>query len=80
MQIPPPALACSFKNHLRDAILRHNRGTTLSLDSAGVEYFKVTGNIFTEALGRCPKIVEQFQKQIEKCYERGGLKLGMEAM
>ena len=70
----------TFKNHLRDVILERNRGTTLSLDSQGVEYFKITKDIFAEALNNSPKIVESYQKQMERAFERGGFKPGMEAL
>jgi hypothetical protein len=69
----------SFKNYLKDVILLRKK-STLELDSDGVEFCKVTKEIFQEALSKCPKIVDHFAENIENILRLSGVRPGMEAM
>jgi len=69
----------SFKNYLKDVIFLRKK-STLELDSDGVEFCRVTKEIFQEALGRCPKIVSYFATNIEHILKLSGVQPGMEKL
>jgi len=69
----------SFKNHLRDVIIKYKR-STLEIDSDGVEYCKITTEIFHEALKKCPKIVENFKNCVDDIMTLSGSQPGMEGI
>ncbi|GMH97998.1 hypothetical protein TrST_g1248 [Triparma strigata] len=70
----------SFRNYLRDVIVKQNAGTTLDMHADAVEFFKITREVFGDALRVCPKIVEIFEAQVDRCYEKSGVAKGMEAL
>ena len=70
----------SFRNYLRDVIVKQNAGTTLDMQADAVEFFKITREVFGDALRMCPKIVEIFEAQVDRCYEKSGVAKGMEAL
>jgi len=66
----------SFRMHLRDAVVKRNQGTMLDNESDGVEFAKVTSDMFQDALRSCDKICHHFQAQCSRAVERSGAKAG----